>query len=287
MSNVLVTGSKGQLGSEINYIQENFPVYNFFFTDVAELDITGSLIVEEFIVANKIEVIINCAAYTNVDGAEDAIELANLINNVAAKNLAEIAKKHLIKLVHVSTDYVFDGDSSKPYVETDLVNPINVYGKTKLKGEQALISINPTNTIIIRTAWLYSEFGNNFVKTILRLSDEKDKLTVVDDQVGSPTYAKDLASCILQMLPQINNASVEVYHYSNKGTCSWFEFAKAIVNLSNHQCEVLPVSSKEFKSKAKRPNYSLLNTEKIENTFHMKIPFWKDSLKQCILSLNK
>lgn len=286
MNNVLVTGSKGQLGSEINNLQESFPAYTFFFTDVAELDITNFENVEAFVVSNKINVIINCAAYTNVDGAEDAIELANLINNIAAKNLAEIAKNHQIKLIHVSTDYVFDGDSSKPYVETDLVNPTNVYGKTKLKGEQAIISINPINSIIIRTAWLYSEFGNNFVKTILRLSHEKEKLTVVNDQVGSPTYAKDLASCILEILPKINNASVEVYHYSNKGTCSWFEFANTIVNLSNHECEVLPVSSKEFKSKAKRPNYSLLNTEKIENAFHMEIPFWKDSLKKCIFRLN-
>lgn len=287
MSTILVTGAYGQLGSEIKSLKDDFSMHTILFTDKEELDITSLSAIDAFVNINAIEVIINCAAYTNVDGAEDEIELANLINFKATRNLAEIAKKYSCKLIHVSTDYVFDGDSSIAYVETDKVSPKNVYGESKLKGEKELIKINPSNSIIIRTSWLYSEFGNNFVKTILRLSDEKEELNVVEDQVGSPTYAHDLALSILKIIPQLTNSKVAIYHYANKGKCSWFHFAKEIVNLSNNKCEVKPVSSSQFKSKAKRPKYSLLNTEKIETAFNIDIPQWEVSLKKCILQLNK
>lgn len=279
MSNVLVTGSKGQLGLEIVKLRNDFSGFNFFFTDSTNLDITITDSIENYIVNNKIDVIINCAAYTNVDKAEDESELANEINHIAIKKIAEIAKKHQIKLIHISTDYVFDGMSENPYLEKDLTNPQNVYGSSKLKGEKAIQEINPSNSMIIRTSWLYSKFGNNFVKTILRLSQKKNQVSVVNDQTGSPTNGSDLANAILEIIPKIKNDSVELYHYANKGKCSWFHFAKEIIKLSKNECEVVPVSSSEFKSKANRPNFSLLNTDKIQKKFDIVIPHWKDSLK--------
>ena len=278
--NILVTGSKGQLGSEISALQSQFPKYKFFFTDLNELDITNFEAIEDFVSKNNINALINCAAYTNVDGAEDHFEIANSINNCAVKNLGEISKKYQLKFVHVSTDYVFDGTSAKPYVETDQTNPQNVYGITKLKGEAVLKQLELQNAVIIRTSWLYSSFGKNFVKTILKLSREKNEINVVNDQIGSPTYAKDLAFTILKIIPKLQTNTVEVYHYSNKGGCSWFEFAKEIVAVSKSQCKVIPVSSSQFKSKASRPEFSLLNTEKIEKIFNVEIPNWKDSLKK-------
>jgi dTDP-4-dehydrorhamnose reductase len=285
--NVLITGSNGQLGNEIQELTAEYSNCNFFFTDKDELDIVDFEVVETYVLKNNIEIIINCAAYTNVDGAEEEPVLADEINHLAVKNLAEISKKQQLKLIHISTDYVFEGNSSEPYQEDDKTNPQNIYGNTKLNGEKAMLLINPANSIIIRTSWLYSEFGNNFVKTMLRLTNEKEEISVVNDQIGSPTYAKDLAKAILEMLPSIKNNTVEVFHYSNKGKCSWFQFAEAIVKIANHSCTVNPVSSEVFKSKAKRPNFSLLNTNKIENTFQIKIPVWEDSLKKCVLNLKK
>ena len=225
MINILVTGSNGQLGSSILSLENNFSDYNLLFTDIDDLDLLNFSDVENYIVKNKIEVIINCAAYTNVDKAEDELGIADEINNLAVENLARLAKKFRMKLIHISTDYVFDGNAEKPYFEKDKPNPQSIYGLTKMKGEKAMMCINPVNSLIIRTSWLYSKYGHNFVKTILELSKEKEKISVVSDQIGSPTYANDLAQAILQLIPSLKNKGVQIYHYANKGKCSWFDFA--------------------------------------------------------------
>lgn len=285
MIDVLITGADGQLGSELVSLKGKFSNFNFLLTDISNLNIVNYSEVEKYVVNNKIDVIINCAAYTNVDKAEDEPDNANEINSFAVKNLAVIAKKFQLKLIHISTDYVFDGNSALPYKEEDRSNPQSVYGFTKLKGERALSEINPDNSIIIRTSWLYSAFGNNFVKTILKLSEKKTNISIVSDQIGSPTYANDLAKAILQIIPSIENKDVQIYHYANNGKCSWFQFAEEIMKLSKHECIVEPISSKKFDAKAKRPNFSLLNTEKFQKTFHINIPDWKESLENCILKL--
>jgi len=287
MNNLLITGSKGQLGLELASLKSDFLNYTFFFTDKSSLDITNFEAVSAFVIKNKISVIINCAAYTNVDKAEEEAVLANEINYLAVKNLAQIAKINNIKLIHISTDYVFDGTSKKPYLETSKTSPQNSYGISKLKGEKALLRVNPKNSVIIRTSWLYSNYGKNFVKTMLRLSHEKESISVVSDQVGSPTNAQDLAKAILQIIPLLKRDGVEIYHYANAGKCSWFQFAEEIIKLSKNECKVIPISYLEFKSKAKRPNFSLLNTEKIQETFQLNIPHWKEALKICIEKLNK
>jgi len=282
MSNILVTGASGQLGLTIKNIKDKYLSFNFLFAKKSTLDITNFEKVENYLVKNQINSIINCAAYTKVDQAEEETELADKINYLGVKNLAELSKKYTIKLIHISTDYVFDGSSKIPYLESMTTNPQNNYGKTKLKGEKAIQKINPLNSIIIRTSWLYSEFGANFVKTIRRISKDKDKIQVVSDQFGSPTYAKDLAKSILDCIPKINNKSTEIFHYSNKESCSWFTFAEEIIKISNIKCFVEPVDSTKFKTKAKRPKYSLLDTNKFQNTFGINIPNWQDSLKECI-----
>jgi dTDP-4-dehydrorhamnose reductase len=285
MINILITGSKGQLGSELANLETQFSVYNLFLTDKSELNITNKKEVEAFIIKNKISVIINCAAYTNVDKAEEEQNLANEINFSAVKNISEIVEKHQLKLIHISTDYVFDGDSSIPYIERDNTNPQSIYGNSKRLGEEAIIDLNPKNSIIIRTSWLYSSFGNNFVKTMLKLTKEKEEVSVVSDQIGSPTYAYDLAKVILQIIPFIENDKVQVYHYSNDESCSWFQFAQEIAMLSNRTCKIKPISSVDFKAKANRPKYSLLNTEKIKNEFQISIPNWSYSLKECLMKI--
>ncbi|SNR75757.1 dTDP-4-dehydrorhamnose reductase [Lutibacter flavus] len=283
MINILVTGSNGQLGNAIKELENEYSSYHLIFTDKKELDISKFDEVQEFVLKNKIQVIINCAAYTNVDKAEDELDLANEINYLAVENLGFVAKKNGIKLIHISTDYVFDGSSEIPYVENDKTNPKNNYGFTKLKGEEALIAINPENSIIIRTSWLYSLYGHNFVKTMLKLFKEKEVISVVSDQIGSPTNADDLAKVILQIIPAIKNKGIEIYHFANEGKCSWFEFAQEILKNSDANCKIAPISSKEFKSKALRPKYSLLNTEKIKKTFKIEILNWKESLKRCLI----
>lgn len=280
---VLITGANGQLGSELIRLESKFPAHTFFFTDKSILNIVHFEEVESYISKNKIDAIVNCAAYTNVDKAEDEVEWANEVNYLAVKNLGKIAKKLNLKLLHISTDYVFNGNSGIPYKESDPTNPQNAYGISKLKGEKALLKINPKNSVIIRTSWLYSEFGHNFVKTMLRLSTEKESISVVSDQIGSPTNAKDLANALLLILPKINNESIEIYHYANQGQCSWFQFAEAIMSIAQKNCIILPIGSADFKTKAKRPKYSLLNTEKIQNTFNLEILNWEDSLKECVL----
>ena len=281
MNNILVTGSNGQLGSEIKELSSGYE-YNFFFTDRETLDISNEIDIKNFIDANKINTIINCAAYTAVDKAESDEESADKINHLAVKYLAQISKEKNIKLIHVSTDYVFNGEAFKPYVESDATNPNGVYGKTKLYGEVAMQDISPLNSIIIRTSWVYSSFGANFVKTMLRLGKEKDELGVIFDQVGTPTYARDLAKAILDILANIKNSKVEVYNYSNEGVLSWYDFAKEIMKMAKLECKINPIETKVYPTPATRPHYSLLNKSKIKETFKIEVPYWKDSLDECL-----
>ena len=281
MTNILITGSNGQLGSEIQELSKNYD-YNFFFTDRNSLNISNEKEIQEFIQKNNINTIINCAAYTAVDKAEDDEESANKINHLAVKNLASISKEKNIQLIHISTDYVFDGTNHKPYMENDETNPNGVYGSTKLAGEVAMQEVNLKNSIVIRTSWVYSSFGANFVKTMLRLGKEKESLGVIFDQVGTPTYARDLAKTILDILPNIKNETVEIYNYSNEGVLSWYDFAKEIMSLAKIDCTINPIETKEYPTPAKRPHYSLLNKSKIKNAFKITIPYWRDSLEECL-----
>lgn len=283
MNNILVTGSDGQLGSELKFLSKNYPHYKFFFVDLSVLDITNHILVKNFIINNEINIIINCAAYTAVDLAENNKDLANSVNFLAVSNFAKISNQHNIKLIHISTDYVFDGNSCLPYIETDEVNPQTVYGNTKYLGEKSICEINPSNTIIIRTSWVYSSYGNNFVKTMLRLGKEKNELDVIYDQIGSPTYARDLARSILNIIPKIKNKNVELFHYSNEGVCSWYDFSKSIFEFANIDIKVNPIESKLFSSVAKRPFFSLLNKGKIKSYYNLSIPHWRESLKNSIL----
>ena len=280
MDNILVTGGNGQLGSELREIAPNYQDYNFLFTDVKDLDITNHTAVATFVESNNITVIINCAAYTAVDKAESEPELADAINHLAVANLAQIAKYNNIKLIHISTDYVFDGTNHKPYVETDTPNPQSVYGKTKLEGELAMQQIKPANSIIIRTSWVYSKFGDNFVKTMLRLAETRDEISVVVDQIGSPTNAADLAEAILNILPQVSSETVELFHYSNEGVCSWYDFANFILKANALEVILRPLESTKYPTLSKRPYYSVMNKNLIKNEFNLSIVFWKDSLNR-------
>ena len=292
MLNVLVTGSNGQVGSEIKELSPNYP-YHFFFTDRDTLDITNEEAITNFIQENNINTIINCAAYTAVDKAESETELANKINHIAVKNLARLSNEFLIKLIHISTDYVFDGTNFKSYTEDDTVNPQSVYGKTKLDGEKAILEYNLKNSIIIRTSWVYSYYGANFVKTMLRLGKEKESLGVIFDQVGTPTYARDLAKAILEIIQHstfnIKNSSThtEIYNFSNEGVVSWYDFAKEIMKMAKLNCIINPIGTKEYPTPAKRPYYSVLNKSKIKSTFDIKIPYWKDGLDDCLRRLGE
>jgi dTDP-4-dehydrorhamnose reductase len=282
---ILVTGAYGQLGNEINCLTDKYPDWQFIFTDVDSLDITSERELEDWFQKNKPDFVINCAAYTAVDKAESDVETAEKVNELAPKLLGKYSKKWGIKLIHISTDYVFDGEAFTPYSEEDKVNPKSVYGETKLRGEKNCVEEN-TDTIIIRTSWLYSAFGNNFVKTMLRLGKERGQLNVVFDQTGTPTYAADLANGILSII-EISEKDFKkfvpgIYHYSNEGVASWYDFAKAIFEISGVSCNVNPVLSDQFPTAAKRPNYSVLNKFKIKNIFCITIPYWRDSLKICI-----
>ena len=273
----LVVGANGQLGNELRVLLKDKAVY----VDKDELDITDKKAVEKFFADNSFEAIINCAAYTAVDKAESDEKLAALINVEGPRNLASVG----IPLVHISTDYVFDGTNSVPYVEDDKPNPQTAYGRTKLAGEQAVLETAQT-AIIIRTAWLYSTFGNNFVKTMRRLGAERQFLNVVFDQIGTPTYAADLAQAIVDILPQIKQGTKGLYHFSNEGVCSWYDFALAVMAQSDLDCEVLPIESKDYPTPAKRPHYSVLNKAKIKRDFGIKINNWAVSLAECIEKLN-
>ncbi|MDN5064581.1 dTDP-4-dehydrorhamnose reductase [Aliarcobacter butzleri] len=284
--NILVTGSKGQLGSEIKGLSSNYS-YNFFFTDRLNIDITNKDNIKDFCQTNNINVIINCAAYTAVDKAESDTENADLVNRKAVKKLAIVSSELNIKLIHISTDYVFDGRNFKPYKEEFQTSPQGVYGKTKLEGELELININPKNSLIIRTSWVYSYYGNNFVKTMLRLGKEKDSLGVVFDQIGTPTYALHLAKIILDIIPQIENEKVEIVNFSNEGVVSWYDFAKEIMKMAKIDCKINPIESFQYPTPAVRPHFSVLNKAKIKAMFNVEIPYWKDGLDDCLKRLGE
>jgi len=286
MKKILVTGSNGQLGSEIKERASGFPQYQFVFTDIEELDLTNKKDVNNFFKENQFDVCINCAAYTAVDKAEDDRELALLVNFEAVKILAETCSAHNTFLIHVSTDYVFDGTNYKPYEETDPPSPNSYYGLTKLKGEEAVFSISD-HAVIFRTSWLYSSYGNNFVKTMLRLGKEKEQIGVVADQVGTPTFAGDLADAILTAIDKYDGKPInEIYHFSNEGAISWYDFAKAIMMESSLNCKVTPIESKDFPAKANRPFYSVLNKAKVKTDLNIEIPYWLDSLKLVLKKLS-
>lgn len=287
MSNILVTGAKGQLGNEFRLVvEEKDKVNKYFFTDVLELDIINKTAVSTYLNSNNIDIIVNCAAYTNVDKAEEDIEKANFINHIGPRNLAEACKARDGFMIHVSTDYVFDGKKNTPYVETDETKPSGVYGETKLRGEKAIIN-SGCGYVIIRTSWLYSSFGNNFLKTIQRLTSEKENIKVVFDQLGTPTYAGDLANVIYTIIKKNNNEiKNKIYHFSNEGVCSWYDFAVAINETLGHNCKVLPSHSEEFPSKVIRPNYSVLDKTNIKNVLKIEIPYWRASMAICINKLS-
>ena len=280
MKNILITGANGQLGSEIRVASAQFPQFRFFFTDVTELDICNREAVHAYMAENHMDGIVNCAAYTAVDKAEDDAETCYRINRDAVKNLAEAAREYKLDIIHVSTDYVFDGKSYLPYTEVMPVNPSSVYGKSKLEGERILMEICP-EAVIVRTSWLYSSFGNNFVKTMLRLGQERDMLNVIFDQVGTPTYAADLAVALLSILAA-GKPAAGIYHYSNEGVCSWYDFTRSIHQLAGISCDLVPIESKEYPVRTPRPHFSVLNKAKIKQTYGIEIPHWEDSLEKCI-----
>ena len=286
----MVTGCNGQLGSEIKVLSSQYKGFQFLFSDIDELDITDFGKLEKYISKHNVDCIINCAAYTAVDKAESEPELATKINVTAVSNLAKLSKQFNIFLFHISTDYVFDGMNYKPYLETDKTNPCSVYGKTKLLGEKEILS-SGANAIIIRTSWLYSSFGNNFVKSIIKYTREKGKLNVVYDQIGTPTYARDLAKAILDIVSTENtplrtmnkeHQTNNIYNYSNEGVCSWYDFAKAVIALTGIECLINPIETKDYPTPAKRPPYSVLSKDKIKQKFSLSIPYWRDSLIDCL-----
>ncbi len=282
---ILVTGANGQLGNEMQRVAKGSSD-KFIFTDVAELDITNYDAISAMVASEKVDVIVNCAAYTNVDKAEDDEAFANLLNNTAAGYLAKAAKELGATLVHISTDYVFDGSAHIPYTEDCKTAPIGVYGVTKLAGEKA-VAESGCNYIIIRTSWLYSQWGGNFVKTMQRLTDERDELNVIFDQVGTPTHAGDLADTIGTIISTDQLDKSGTYHFSNEGVCSWFDFAQAIAEKSGNNCNIKPIHSHEFPAKVTRPHYSVLDKTKIKETFGIEIPYWTVSLDKCINELKK
>jgi dTDP-4-dehydrorhamnose reductase len=282
---ILITGANGQLGKSFKEIAKTSNHF-FLFTDIDELDITDFNQVDIFFRGNKPDFLINCAAYTAVDRAETDEKMAFLLNRDAVKNLAEACKIHNCVFIHISTDYVFDGEKTSPYNESDKVNPQSVYGKSKLAGEEILQ--NYDNAIIIRTSWLYSDFGNNFLATMQRLGREKDEIRVVNDQFGCPTYATDLAKTIIIILEKTTNLDkkTQIFHFSNEGRCSWFDFASEIMKLSQIDCLVSPISTSEYPTVATRPLFSVLDKTKIKETFNIHIRTWQEALVEAIISKN-
>lgn len=284
MKNILVTGANGQLGNEMRVLSAEHKEHNYFFTDVAELDICNEQAVMAFVKENDIHVIVNCAAYTAVDKAEDNMELCTKLNSDAVGYLAKAAENNQAEFIQISTDYVFDGTNHLPYKESDPTCPNSVYGVTKLAGEKNALEYCK-KTMIIRTAWLYSTFGNNFVKTMIRLGKERETLGVVFDQMGTPTYARDLARAIFAAI--YKGVVPGVYHFSDEGVCSWYDFTKAIHRIAGvTTCKVNPLHTDEYPAKAPRPNYSVLDKTKIKNTYDIEIPHWEESLKACMDELN-
>ncbi|MCK4663092.1 MAG: dTDP-4-dehydrorhamnose reductase [Bacteroidales bacterium] len=279
--NILITGSNGQLGNELKILSGKLENCNLLFTDIDELDITNAYDIDNFFSTNSIDLVINCAAYTAVDKAETEADIAKEININAIKNLIKCIKKYNSKLIHISTDYVFNGKTHTPYTETDTTNPNSVYGQTKSDGEKLILNSGIAH-IIIRTSWLYSGFGNNFVKTIIKYAKEKNELNVVFDQIGTPTFAGDLAEAIIRIIIETNNNQSKfvsgIYHYSNEGVCSWYDFAYEIINITKLNCHINPIESKDYPTIAKRPPYSVLNKNKIKSIFNITIPHWRESL---------
>jgi len=285
--NILVTGKNGQLGRSIQKIILNYDLHEFTLTGREELDLSSSESISKYFDDSPhFDVIINCAAYTAVDRAEDELELADKINHQAVKQLARFANSLNARLIHISTDYVFDGKNESLYLESDKTNPINIYGKSKLLGENAVLETMSNNALLLRTSWVYSEFGHNFVKTMLRLGNEKNEISVVSDQIGSPTYASDLAKAILHIISNDNfikqSFQSEVFHFSNIGETSWSDFAKEIFKLEHLNCKVTPISSEQYPTLAIRPKNTTLSKEKITKHFKLQIPSWKKSLKECL-----
>ena len=290
MTKILVTGSNGQVGSELQKLSTDFPSFNFTFVDVADLDITDDTAVQTFFRKNAFDYCINCAAYTAVDKAEEATEVAFKVNVEGAKNLAQAALLHQCQLIQLSTDYVYHNQQNTPFKETDPTSPKSVYASTKLEGDEVTQKILPTS-MVIRTSWVYSTFGHNFVKTMIRLGKERETLNVVFDQIGTPTYAYDLAKAILTIIDKVQIGNIPraqlsgVFHYSNEGVTSWYDFATAIFKLENISCKVSPIETKDYPTPAARPPFSLLNKAKIKNTFDLEIPHWEVSLKTCLDAL--
>lgn len=283
--NILVTGANGQLGSEIKEGAANYLDFKFVLKDLPDLDICNYQQVQECISSYKIDAIINCAAYTAVDKAEEDAIMAKKVNAIGVLNLVNALQEVNGKLIHISTDYVFDGNSFLPYQEEDEVSPIGVYGETKREGELAVLN-STIDAIVIRTSWLYSSYGNNFVKTMLRLGKDREELGVIFDQVGTPTYAKDLANTCLNILANKKiSENGNLYHFSNEGVASWYDFALAIMTLGDVNCKVKPIETKDYPTLAKRPHFSVLNKTKIKNDFKIEIPYWRDALKVCISKL--
>jgi dTDP-4-dehydrorhamnose reductase len=284
---ILVTGAAGQLGQSLQHIAQDYNDCQFIFASSKDLDITNQNQVNQFFKNNKVDFCINAAAYTAVDKAESEIDIAEAVNISGPRNLAQACKKHNTKLIHISTDFVFDGTASKPYLETDETNPLGVYGVTKLKGELAVM-FNMSDYFIIRTSWVYSQFGTNFMKTMLRLASERDSLNIVSDQIGSPTNAVDLAKAIMQIIANIQHPSpitkYGIYNFSNEGTTSWCDFAREIFKVNNTTIEVNPIPTEAFPTPAKRPKYSVLDKSKIKNTFNIEIKSWQEALQKTILS---
>ena len=283
MPKILVTGSNGQLAKEVKVVSSGYPQYQFLFTTKEELPVENTEAVKSFFGKNKIDYCINCAAYTAVDKAESEKEKAFLINADAVGELGNICRQHQSKLIHISTDYVYDGSLHQPLKEVNAVGPVNIYGESKLKGEQLALEKN-TSTLIIRTSWVYSSFGNNFVKTMLRLFKEKNEINVINDQLGSPTYAADLAGIIMKFVERTEQGKSfsGIVNYSNSGVTSWYEFAEEIKLLINSNCQINPIPTSSYPTPAKRPLYSVLNTSKIKDLLQIEIPSWKESLKKCI-----
>lgn len=279
MVNILVTGGKGQLGESIKSVA-HLPGYNFIYKGALELDITDKEGVISFFDKHKIDWCVNCAAYTAVDKAEMDVETATKINTLGPEILAQVCNEFQTKLIHISTDFVFDGKANEPYTETSLPNPISVYGVTKLEGERRIISKLKTY-FILRTSWLYSEFGNNFMKTMIRLASERDQLNVVNDQIGSPTYARDLALIIIEII-KTNSDRYGIYNYSNQGIASWYDFAVAIFDIANISITVNPIPTEDYPTPALRPSYSVLDTTKIKQNLNVNPPYWRDSLSICL-----
>jgi dTDP-4-dehydrorhamnose reductase len=287
---ILVTGANGQLGKSIkSLVEPQKKSYSFVFVTRDQLDLSSPSNIQNYFDIHKFDLIINCAAYTAVDRAENYQEEADMINHIAVKKIAEIAKSNNIKLIHISTDFVFDGLKHKPYSESDACSPLNIYGKTKLEGENAILSIMKFNATIIRTSWLYSEYGNNFVSTIIKLAQKNNNLNIVSDQMGTPTYAGDLGQAILNIIKNDKfnepNRVTEIYHYSNEGECSWYDFAKEVINISGIKCTISSINSEDYPTAARRPRNTIMSKEKISKEFGLKINFWNDALKICMKNI--